>query len=145
MICANKGNIVQIHYNHYLCRKCLRKYLMIMNQGPLFRLDISKCTSRKPISVPIRCPARNCKYHFGMDIIKDTIGPEEFEVKISNEYKNISFPKIKSKVCPWICQKENCGIELSEENSISFDCGHSYCKECIRSEERSVGKECHRL
>jgi len=140
MLCGDKDSKknIEIHLGHYVCINCLKNYIREINRGPLILLDFNQIKEKTvtmenlPFKL-LKCPARDCKFHFGKEIIQRIMQEFEYKIqvrkairaaglKLENEQKVLNQPKWEELKCQ-ICQEnlnEKCGLELN--------CGHGYCK-----------------
>ena len=157
MLCgfSEVGKTVQIHANHRLCYYCLRKYIKSQNKGQMIVIDSdrveSKINSKDYIPVKLlKCPARNCKYRFELDVIQQIMQRREFNtclrkalnlakvtMETDEKQKKIKYENYSCLIC---CS------ELDEKEGIVLDCNDSFCKTCMKrflEEEYTVGKGIH--
>jgi hypothetical protein len=100
----------------------------------------------------LKCPARNCRYRFELDVIQQIMQKREFNLSLNHALRTAGISleaeekQKKVKIENFSCLI--CCSELSEKDGILLECNDTFCKTCMKrflEEEYIAGKGIHGL
>ena len=84
-------------------------------------------------AIPIKCPARNCKYKFELETIQHVMQKREFDISLQRAIKaaGIMIGKSPKKTKPSVYQCAVCNSHVEGSEGVELECHDMFCKTCV--------------